>query len=111
MKGFIIGVLGVGFIVGILLVVPLFFNSGTSTDFAYSIENTKVGWYKLWLKDDHTNVYCFDNNNFLPIIKEAQEKNKKVAVSYQDYWIRGSLCSSGNEKIGSTVVTDIKIIE
>lgn len=111
MKGFIIGIFSVGSIVLLLLVIPLFFNNGTSTDYAYSIENTKVGWFKLWLKDDHSSVYCFDNNNFLPIIKEAQEKNKKVAVSYQDYWFRGFLCSSGNEKIGSTVVTDIKIID
>jgi hypothetical protein len=111
----------VGIIVIILLIIggilliywiaPLFFNSGTSTDYPYTIEHTKVGWYKLWLKDDHTTVYCFDDERFLPILEQAKAENKKVAVTYQDYFFRGMLCSSGSERIGTTIITGVQIVE
>jgi uncharacterized protein (UPF0333 family) len=89
----------------------IFHNHGTSTDYAYSVEKSNVGWNKLWLKDDHTTVYCFDQDNFLEIIKKAQNENKKVKVTYQDYFIRGFFCSSGNDKIGETIITNIEVIE
>jgi hypothetical protein len=95
----------------IYFTAPLFFNSGTSTDYTYTVERTKVGWYKLWLKDDHTTVYCFDDERMLDIINEAKEQNLKVEVTYQDYWFRGSLCGSGSEAIETSVVTAIKIIK
>jgi hypothetical protein len=97
-------------ILAIYFIAPLFFNSGTSTDYPYTVEHTKVGWYKLWLKDDHTTVYCFDNERFLPIIEQAKIENKKVAVTYQDYFFKGFWCSSGSERIGKTVITNIEIV-
>ena len=94
-----------------LWIIPMFFNIGNTTDYVYTVEHTKIGWYKLWLKDDHTTVYCFDDERFIDIIDTAKLDNKKVKVTYQDYWIRGFLCSSGNDKIGTTVVTNIEVIE
>lgn len=97
-------------IVAVYLITPLFFNDGTSTDYAYNVEKTKIGWYKLWLKDDHTTVYCFDDERFIEIIEKAKAEDKKINVKYQDYWFRGFFCNSGSDNIGTTVVTDITIL-
>lgn len=93
------------FLIGIL-----FLNKGFSIDYPYNIEKSQF-WNKLWLKDDHTTVYCFDNEDFISIIEKAQRENKKIKVSYQEYVFRGALCTSGSERIGTVVVTDIKIQE
>jgi len=109
--GFVVIVLvAIGLFFLIYWITPLFFNSGTSTDYVYTVEKTKF-WHKLYLKDDHTTVYCFDDERFLPILEQARTENKKVVVTYQDYFFRGFLCSSGNERIGTTVITNVEIIQ
>lgn len=105
----VIVVLGILLIGGFFYLVSLFLNSGSSTDYPYNVEKNAAGWTKLWLKDDHTTVYCFDDERFLPIIEQAKAENKKVTVYYQEYIFRGFFCSSGNENIGTVVVTDIQI--
>ena len=88
----------------------LFMNKGFSVDYPYNVENQKIGgWHKLWLKDDHTTVYCFDNEQFLDTINMAKSLNKKVRVDYQEYFFRGFFCTSGNDKIGTVVINSISI--
>lgn len=106
----------IAIIIGILVLIfagisYFFLNKGTSVDYPYSVEHSSIGWDKLWLKDDHTTVYCFDNPSFKDVIEKARSENKKVKVYYQDYVFRGSLCLSGNDEIGTTVITDIEIYE
>lgn len=85
-------------------------NVGSSTDYVYTVEKTNF-WHKLFLKDDHSTVYCFDDEKFLDIIKKAQDDNKKIKITYEDYFIRGFFCSSGKDNIGTTIITDVKEIE
>ena len=106
----IIIVIFILFIIGLIMwVSTLFLNNGSSTDYPYNIEQSKF-WNKLWLKDDHTTVYCFDDEKFLDIINKAKIENKKIKVSYQEYLFRGFLCSSGSDNIGEVVITDIEVI-
>jgi len=90
-------------------IYSFFLNKGSSTDYPYNIEKSSF-WNKLWLKDDHTTVYCFDDERFIPIIEQAQKENKKIKVSYQEYLFRGTLCSSGSENIGTVVITNIEVL-
>lgn len=104
----IIFILIVLVIVGGLWIYSLFLNKGVSTDYPYNIEKSQF-WNKLWLKDDHTTVYCFDDERFIPIIDKAKLENKKINVYYQEFMFRGFLCTSGSDNIGTVVITDIKI--
>lgn len=94
---------------GVLFMATLFLNEGSSTDYPYNIEQSRY-WHKLWLKDDHTTVYCFDDERFISIIEQAKQSNKKIKVSYQEYLFRGFLCSSGSDNIGEVVITNIEVL-
>ena len=94
----------------LIWVYSLFLNKGYSIDYPYNIEQQKIGgWYKLWLKDDHTTVYCFDDERFISIIETAKESESKIKVEYQEYILRGFLCSSGSDNINAVVITNIII--
>jgi len=104
----IIGLLILGVAYGYFLITQ---NKGSSKDYAYTVEKTNF-WYKLWLKDDHTTVYCFDDDKFLKIIEDAKARDKKVKVTYQDYFFRGFFCTSDiGSDIGKTIITDIEVLE
>jgi hypothetical protein len=77
------------------LAIDTSLQEGIATDYVYSIEKGKLsGWNKLYLKDDHKTIYCFDNPTYIDMLKTAQEKNMKVRVYYKEYLIKGSLCGS-----------------
>lgn len=107
---FIILIIVVGIIIGGIFIAQHFLNSGVSTDYPYSIEKNKI-WSKLWLKDDHTTVYCYDDDSFTPTLEDAKERGKKVNVYYQEYILRGFFCSSGNGKIGTSIITKVEVLE
>jgi hypothetical protein len=98
------------YIVGSLIWFQFTKNKGMSTDYPYTVEHTAIGWYKLWLKDDHTTVYCFKDIKLLDVINKAKAENKKIEVYYQDYLFKGTFCTSGNDKISTTVVTNIEVV-
>lgn len=83
--------------------------SGQSVDYVYSVETGQLSrWHKLWLTNDHTTVYCFENLSFVPVLQDAQDKNIKVKVFYDEYFFKGVTCSTENSNIGIVVVSDIE---
>lgn len=99
-----------GLIALIAGISSLFLNKGSSTDYPYTIEKSNF-WNKLWLKDDHTTVYCYDDERFTSVIQRAIDENKKVKVEFQEYVFRGSLCFSGSDKISEVVITNVEVME
>ena len=93
----------------IYVVFLIFRSSGSSTDIAYGYEENAF-WGKLYLKDDHKTVYCIEkNSNLAQIAESASTLKKNVKVYYNEYFIRGSLCSF-TEKYDGVVVTKIDVL-
>jgi hypothetical protein len=91
--------------------IDLTFQEGSSTDYVYTIEQGKIsGWNKLYLKDDHKTIYCFDNPTYIDMLKTAQEKNIKVTVYYREYLIKGMLCGAPTG-VDSVVAYNIELKE
>jgi len=104
------GILFIVVIIGILCLINiLFLNHGSSIDIAYGVEQNTF-WSKLYLKDDHTTVYCMDDDNLIQIAKQASQEKLKVKVTYQEYIFRGTLCNLFNDKYNGVVVTNIEVI-
>jgi len=100
-----------GVILGVICIISIpFLNSGDSIDTAYGVEQN-VWWSKLYLKDDHKTVYCIDNENLIPIAKQASQEKLKVKVTYQEYMFRGFLCNLFNDKYDAVVVKNIEVIQ
>ncbi|MCK9370045.1 hypothetical protein M0R04_09090 [Candidatus Dojkabacteria bacterium] len=110
-----------GFIIFLIIILVLGFlaytlygmvkQTGNSTDYIYTIEHGDFsGWNKIWLKDDHTTMYCYDNDNLTSILTQAQIDNKKVKVYYAEYIGRGWLCSTGSDNIKQVIITKIEVL-
>lgn len=107
----IIAIMIIGALVLFIVIKDLTFQEGSSTDYVYTIEQGKIsGWHKLYLKDDHKTIYCFDNPTYVELLKTAQEKNIKVTVYYKEYLIRGMLCGAPTN-VDSAVVYNIELKE
>lgn len=96
---------------GTVIFSSFFLNSGQSTDVAYGVEHNPF-WYKLYLKDDHKTVYCIDKSdvNLISLAETATKLKQTVKVTYQEYLIKGTLCSAGDNYKG-VVVKNIEIIK
>lgn len=93
----------------VLLITYITLNKGNSNDYVYGYEKQAFfGWYKLYLKDDHKTVYCFDDPSMANLLDFAKSENKKVNVNYQEYIFRGFFCM-GSEKYDSVVVNSINV--
>jgi hypothetical protein len=91
--------------------MELVLQEGKSTDYVYTIEQGKIsGWHKLYLKDDHKTIYCFDNPTYVELLKTAQEKNIKVTVYYKEYLIKGALCGAPTN-VDAVVAYNIELKE
>lgn len=70
-----------------------------------------VTWNHIYLLNDHTTVYCWEDNiAWGEILEKAKaDNNITLEIDYEKYWLKGSLCSSGQD-MEAVVVTDIKIV-
>ena len=95
-------------ILGLFLILFLggcTFTQGTTKDVVQGFDKGII-WHHLYLLNDHTTAYCFDNDDFIPILKSAQESNQKVTVTYETNLIRGILCTT-SDKFERVVVTNV----
>lgn len=90
----------------LLFLVSCTFHSGQSIDTVYSVDKGPL-WSHLYLKDDHSTCYCFDNTEWYDMLKEGQKNGTKFVVSYETYLLTGGLCYCG-EKFDTVVVTKIE---
>lgn len=89
---------------GLLLVAGCTFQSGQSNDRIYGYDKGII-WNHLYLVNDHSTAYCFDDG-FVPSVQKALAENRSVVVHYEKYLVRGSLCSVP-ENMEAVVVTEI----
>lgn len=90
----------------VLLFTGCIFQHGTSKDYVMGYDRG-IFWEHAYLVNDHNTCYCFDNQNFESILKDAQENNKKVIITYETYLFRGTLCSC-SENYEEVVVINIQ---
>lgn len=64
---------------------------GTSTDTIYGYDKGPI-WNHVYLKNDHTTTYCFEDN-LQDDIEQAYKNNTVVTIHYNKYWFRGALCN------------------
>lgn len=98
----------VGLLFSILLFTGCTLQSGYTKDKLHGYD-TGVLWNHVYLLNDHTTVYCFDDNRFIPLLEQAKNGNVTIEVDYEKYALRGALCSSGQE-METVVITAIKIV-
>jgi len=101
-------------ILGILILSPIFvsaltFQHGSSRDITQGYDKGWI-WYHAYLKNDHTTAYCFDNPDFVDILKESQETQREVIITYETYAFRGFFCMT-SEKFDNVIITDIKFAD
>lgn len=95
-------------VVSIIILNGCTFQHGTSKDYVYGYD-TGILWNHLYLKDDHSTCYCFDDPEFIETIEEAQAADRKVLVTYEKYVFRGGLCWSA-DGYENVVVTKVGIV-
>lgn len=90
--------MGIVFAIGIILALIFFvryFNTpyqhGTSRDIVQGFDSGPL-WKHAYLKNDHFTVYCFDDDNLIPILEQAQKTQKEVIITYEKYAGRGGMC-------------------
>ena len=85
------------------------FQHGTTRDIVQGWDKG-ILWHHMYLKNDHTTAYCFDNLDFTRIFDEAQKTQKEVIITYETYLIRGSLCST-SDKFENVIITNVQFID
>ena len=88
----------------IFLISGCTFQRGTSRDVVQGWDKGII-WYHMYLKNDHTTSYCFDNPQFIEIFDESLKTQREIIVTYETYFFRGGLCSAG-DKFDNVIVTD-----
>jgi len=100
----------VGLLCAVILMTGCTLQSGFTKDKLHGYDSG-VLWNHVYLLNDHTTVYCFDDDRFIPILEQAKNNNNiTIEVAYNKYLLRGALCSSGQE-MESVVITNIKIVD
>jgi hypothetical protein len=94
------------FLICILLVSGCALQHGSSRDVVQGWDKG-ILWYHMYLKNDHTTAYCFDNPEFIKIFDDAQKTQREVIVTYETYLVRGILCSV-SDKYEKVIITDVK---
>lgn len=88
-----------------LFLVACTVQRGTSTDTIYGTDYG-ILWHHLYLKNDHSTVYCYDDF-YDQQIQEARKANATVTVTYEKNILgKGTLCSAG-EQYEPVVVTGV----
>ena len=94
-------------IIGVLMLGLLFigceYQKGNSNDTVYGYDKGLL-WNHLYLTNDHTTCYCFDDQKVISILDSAIATGRKVEVNYGKYLLRGQLCSAPDKY--ETVVVD-----
>lgn len=97
-------------ILGVLLLSACGTQHGKSVDTIYGYD-TGIVWNHLYLTNDHTTTYCYQDPTLNIILEQALQNKSKVEVTYSKYIIKGSLCQSGTSSDGERVVVDnVKIV-
>lgn len=85
------------------------FQHGTTRDIVQGYDSG-ILWNHMYLKNDHTTVYCFEKDtNFSEMFDESQRTQKEIIVTYETYLLKGSLCYH-SEKFDGVVVKDVKFV-
>jgi phenolic acid decarboxylase len=98
----------------ILLISPVFvsaitFQHGSSRDVVQGYDKGWI-WFHAYLKNDHTTAYCFDNPDFIDILKESQETQREVIITYETYLFRGFFCMT-SDKFDNVIITNVKFVD
>lgn len=87
-------------------VSAIVFQHGSSRDVVQGYDKGWL-WYHLYLKNDHTTAYCFDNPSFVSMLEQSQRTQREVIVTYETYLFRGFFCMT-SEKYDNVVVTNVE---
>lgn len=93
-------------LVGILLLFGCTLQHGTSRDVVQGYDKG-ILWSHMYLKNDHSTCYCFNNQEFIKTFDESQLTQKEVIVTYEKYIVKGSLCNC-DDKYEKVIVTNVK---